>query len=348
VLFFEYELPNHLIAQQPLAERDSAKLLVVYRDSASLKDRQIEHRQVRDLPELLSAGDLVIFNNTKVLPARLIGTRANTGGKWECLFVCEVDDQWEVMSQTRGYPQIGESFITDTGLTLTLTGRTADKHWLLRPNQPGSTSTLLTQFGHIPLPPYIRKGRANENDSTRYQTVYAEKLGSVAAPTAGLHFTPDLLNRLKAKQIDTAQVTLHVGLGTFAPINHSDPLQHVIHKEWCEVPEETVQKINDARAQGKNVIAVGTTTTRCLESASQTQSGKIEPYSGETNIYIHPPYQFRAIDGLMTNFHLPKTTLLLMVQALSGSETLRKAYQEAISKEYRFFSYGDAMLILPG
>lgn len=339
-MFFDYELPPDLIAQSPAAERDAARLLVVDRSGD-----QLVHHHVRDLPELLRPGDRLVFNDTKVIPARLVGQRIRTGGQWECLYLRtnEAGD-WECLAKTRGYPAIGESFASDTGLTLSLVGRTPDRHWQLRPDRPGSADELLSRFGQIPLPPYIRKGREGEGDRDRYQTVYADRPGSVAAPTAGLHFTPALLERLAQVGVTASRVTLHVGLGTFASVEVDDPLTHAIHAEWCEVNPATVAEIQQTRKQGGRVIAVGTTTVRTLESAAR--DGELRPFRGETDLYVHPPFTFRAIDGMMTNFHLPRTTLLLMVQALAGSDRLREAYAEAIRKRYRFYSYGDAMLIV--
>ena len=331
--FFDYDLPEHLIAQQPTAQRDESRLLVVRRDS-----RELEHRTFRDLPELLNPDDLLILNDTRVMPARLIGTRAATGGKWEGLFLQRTSDGlWELLAQTRGYPHDGETLLADGGQRFMLRGRTEDRHWLVEPDPPGEPEAILAKVGHIPLPPYIRKGRAEVEDTVRYQTVFAERLGSVAAPTAGLHFTPELLDRLKSKGIGSARVTLHVGLGTFAPVKVDDPLQHAIHREWCEVTESTCEAIRYCTGR---VIAVGTTATRTLE----TSGGK--PYRGETGLFIHAPFDFKIVGGMITNFHLPRTTLLLLVGAFAGSDLLRLAYEEAIRREYRFYSYGDAMLIL--
>jgi S-adenosylmethionine:tRNA ribosyltransferase-isomerase len=334
-LFFDYELPDHLIAQEPAARRDEARLLVVRRDTG-----EIEHRIFRDLPDLLRPTDLLVLNDTKVLPARLLGRRESTGGQWEGLFLGENGGVWELMTKTRGHPSSGETFVTDSGLRLVLEGRTPEHRWLMRPEPTGTPADLLAVHGHVPLPPYIRKGRDQAEDRERYQTVYAESTGSVAAPTAGLHFTPDLLAKLAAAGIGTARVTLHVGLGTFAPVKADDPTQHAIHAEWCEVSAETVSAIAATKARGGRVIAVGTTTTRTLESAG------MHPYHGDTKLFIHPPFEFRVLDGLVTNFHLPRTTLLLLVQAFAGSELLAKAYREAIEKGYRFYSYGDAMVVL--
>ncbi|MFO0850231.1 MAG: tRNA preQ1(34) S-adenosylmethionine ribosyltransferase-isomerase QueA [Gemmataceae bacterium] len=339
-LFFDYALPDRLIAQHPAARRDDARLLVVRRAAG-----EIEHRTFRDLPSLLSPDDLLVLNDTKVLPARLVGRRAKTGGRWEGLFLRETPaGDWELLAQTRGYPEAGERLITDSGLSLELVGRTGDRHWLVRPDPPGPPADLLAMHGQVPLPPYIRKGRSDAADRERYQTVYADRPGSVAAPTAGLHFTPEVLAALAAAGVRTARVTLHVGLGTFAPVKAADPTQHAIHAEWCEVSADTVTAIRSAKAAGGRVIGVGTTTARTLETAAR--SGELAPFRGESDLYIHPPYRFRVLDGLVTNFHLPRTTLLLLVQSLTGPDLLRRAYAEAVEREYRFFSYGDAMLIL--
>ena len=390
--FFDYQLPEHLIAQHPAAERDAARLLVVRRDTHS-----VEHRVFRELPDLLAPGDLVVLNDTRVLPARLVGRRESTGGKWEGLFLRVADGGlWEMLAQTRGYPALGTAFVTDTNLRLVLRGRTDDRHWLVEPCESGTPPELLGRYGHIPLPPYIRKGREEASDRDRYQTVYANTSGSVAAPTAGLHFTPGVFDRLQARGIGTARVTLHVGLGTFAPVKADDPTKHVIHREWCEVKPEVAEAIRATKARGGRVVAVGTTTTRTLETAARLSSpsplagkgggasppgegalsnrdnaerpsgaefhpspgslreppsplageGEIRPFCGETGLFIHEPFEFRAVDVLVTNFHLPRTTLLLLVGAFAGGELLRAAYAEAVAHEYRFFSYGDAMLVL--
>lgn len=341
--FFDYHLPEHLIAQHPAARRDESGLLVVRRDSGT-----ISHHSFRDLPELLDPGDLLVLNDTRVLAARVVGRREQTGGKWEGLFLAAAAGLWEMLAQTRGYPEVGTSFVTDTGLRLTLRGRTADRHWLMEPEEAGLPSELLQRYGHIPLPPYIRKGRDDDADRERYQTVFAEHAGSVAAPTAGLHFTPELFDRLTERGIGTAKVTLHVGLGTFAPVKVDDPTKHAIHREWCEVTQPTVDAILSAKFRGGRVIAVGTTTTRTLESAAAAlpAGSRLNVFCGETDLYIREPFEFRVIDGLVTNFHLPRTTLLLLVGAFAGSELLQAAYAEAVARDYRFYSYGDAMLVL--
>lgn len=339
--FFDYHLPEHLIAQHPAAERDSARLLVVRRDAQTIR-----HHTFRDLPDLLRPGDLVVLNDTRVLPARVVGRRESTGGKWEGLFLRTAEGgRWEMLAQTRSYPEPGAVFVTDTGLRLVLRGRTPDRHWLMQPEADGSPPELLSRYGHIPLPPYIRKGREEAGDRERYQTVYAgTSTGSVAAPTAGLHFTPAVFERLTAREIGVARVTLHVGLGTFAPVKEDDPTKHVIHREWCEVTPEAVDAIRATKARGGRVVAVGTTTTRTLESAARP--GGLRPFCGETGLFIHEPFEFRAVDALVTNFHLPRTTLLLLVGALAGGAVLERAYAEAVANGYRFFSYGDAMLVL--
>jgi S-adenosylmethionine:tRNA ribosyltransferase-isomerase len=339
-LFLDYDLPDRLIAQEPAARRDESRLLVVHR-----KTGELEHRIFRDLPDLLAPGDLVVLNDTRVLPARLLGRRVKTDGQWEGLFLREhADGTWELMTKTRGHPTSGETFVTETGLTLTLAGRTPDHHWLMRTEPAGTPVELLAIHGQVPLPPYIRRGRGREADRDRYQTVYAETAGSVAAPTAGLHFTPELLAHLTAAGVRLARVTLHVGLGTFAPIKSDDPTRHVMHAEWCEVGPEAVEAIRETKHRGGRVVAVGTTTVRTLESAARPDG--LRPYCGETDLFIHPPFEFRVVDALVTNFHLPRTSLLLLVQALAGPDLLRKAYAEAVAREYRFYSYGDAMVIL--
>lgn len=337
---FEYDLPPHLIAQEPAPDRDAARLLVADRATGA-----ITHHHFRDLPELLSPSDLLVLNDTRVLPARLVGRRERTGGKWEGLFLRRTaDGLWELLAQTRGHPTTGEVIVIEPGpLRLTLRGRT-NGHWLAEPDPPGTPAELLAKSGQVPLPPYIRKGQAGPSDRERYQTVYARADGSVAAPTAGLHFTQAVLDRLRARGIATATVTLHVGLGTFEPMKTNDPAQHRMHAEWGEVSTATVDAIRTCTARGGRVIAVGTTATRALESA--VRDGELHPWTGETDIFIYPPYQFHIVNGLITNFHLPRTTLLLLVAAFAGPELVRAAYAEAIRQSYRFYSYGDAMLVL--
>lgn len=344
---FDYHLPAELIAQEPCIPREDARLLVVERSTGT-----IQHHHIRDLPTLLQPKDLLIFNNTRVLPARMYGKRAKTGGQWEGLYLRERSDlqppSWELLAQTRGYIQEGEWIdLLDrnsqpSSYRLQVTGRTSDRHLLVRPESPISPQELFDQIGHIPLPHYIRHGIDSEQDRQWYQTVYARESGSVAAPTAGLHFTPELLQRLEDKGLDQTFVTLHVGMGTFAPIKVNNLNEHVMHEEWCELPASTAQAINSCKGRR---IAVGTTSVRTLES-SPIQDGTLQHWSGTTDIFIKPGHSFRTIDGLITNFHLPKSTLLVLISALAGRELIRDAYAVAVQERYRFFSYGDAMLIL--
>jgi S-adenosylmethionine:tRNA ribosyltransferase-isomerase len=337
----DYDLPPHLIAQEPCAERDQARLLVVRRSTGSLEDHKFQ-----DLPELLYPGDLLVLNDTRVVLARLLGRRARTGGKWEGLFLGERQGgSWELLCQTRGRLTEGETILVDPGpLALVLAGRAPEGHWLVRPNQPGSPLELLEQYGQVPLPPYVRKGRAAAADRERYQTVYARRAGAVAAPTAGLHFTPRLFDRLAERGVARTFVTLHVGLGTFQPIQVENVAEHKMHREWGEIAAAAAAAVADCRARGGRVVAVGTTSVRVLETVAAT--GPVRPWSGETDLFIYPPYQFRAVDALVTNFHLPRTSLLLLVGALAGVALIRQAYMTAIERQYRFYSYGDAMLIL--
>jgi len=339
-MFLDYHLPAERIAQRPVEPRDAARLLVADRLTES-----ITHRRVRDLPEVLRAGDLIVVNDTKVLPARLMGRRAKTGGKWEGLYLgTAANGEWELLCQTRGTLAVGEVVAVEPGpLELELTARPAGQPWRFRPRSSEPAIALLERHGHVPLPPYIRKGIADEADRGRYQTVFARPPGSIAAPTAGLHFTPELLERLADAGINRASVTLHVGLGTFQPLGAGDPTRHVLHREWCSVSPETVSAIQSTRASGGRIVAVGTTTVRTLESAAR--DGRLRPHTGETDLYIHEPFEFHVVDVLMTNFHLPRTSLLLLVGALAGEALLRRAYEAAVAEGYRFFSYGDAMLV---
>jgi S-adenosylmethionine:tRNA ribosyltransferase-isomerase len=338
--FFDYELPPHLIAQQPAAQRDQARLLVVERRSQTRA-----HHLFADLPELLSPGDLLVLNDTRVIPARLLGRRARTGGKWEGLFVGERDGCWQLLTQTRGRLTTGEIIVVEPGpLKLTLVRRLENGQWLAQPGEAGTSVELLARHGNVPLPPYIRKGRALAADQDRYQTVYARRPGAVAAPTAGLHFMPAVFHQLQERRIECCFVTLHVGLGTFQPIQAEDFRQHEMHCEWGDLSAEAAEAIRRCKKQGGRVVAVGTTSVRVLETVAAT--GDVRPWSGDTNLYIYPPYEFRVVDALVTNFHLPRTSLLLLVSAFAGSDLLRQAYEAAIAREYRFYSYGDAMMIL--
>ncbi len=343
--WFDYRLPPQLIAQQPLAKRSDARLMVVRRD-----DGEILHRHVRDLPDLLGAGDALVTNNTRVMPARLLGYRMATRGRWEGLFLSLTPrGEWRMICKTRGKlnPPEAVRLLTHQAaddVKLWLLEQVGAGVWLARPESDESPFTLLERIGRVPLPPYIRKGEMHESDRTDYQTVFAAVPGAVAAPTAGLHFTQDLLSRLAAAGIRRHEVTLHVGLDTFRPITTETPDQHKMHSEWGEIREETAAALRACRMNGGRVIAVGTTSVRVLETAAR--GGEIQGWSGETSLFIRPPYEFRAVDMLMTNFHLPRTTLLLLVSAFAGQELIRQAYEAAIREQYRFYSYGDAMLIL--
>jgi S-adenosylmethionine:tRNA ribosyltransferase-isomerase len=339
-VFLDYELPPHLIAQAPAAERDQCRLLVIERASGG-----IGHHVFTELPELLRPGDLVILNDTRVLPARLFGARITTGGKWEGLFLKEAaDGAWEMMSQTRGFLRPGEEIQVEGGeLRLQVIAQLSPGHWLMKPLIPGLSFDLLERFGHMPLPPYIGRGKDAPADKERYQTVFAHTPGAIAAPTAGLHFSPHLLEELSGRGIEVAFVTLHVGLGTFQPIKTNDFRTHVMHGELATLSLETAQALAACKRRGSRIVAIGTTSVRVLESAPALSNAA---WSGETKLFIFPPFTFRSVDALVTNFHLPHTTLLLLVQAFAGVALTRRAYQDAIDQAYRFYSYGDAMLIL--
>jgi S-adenosylmethionine:tRNA ribosyltransferase-isomerase len=346
---FDYDLPEHLIAQEPAAQRDRSRLLVLRRGAGG--SARISHHVFTDLPALLNPGDLLILNDTRVIPARLVGRRARTEGKWEGLFVREQPDGiWELLCTTRGRLLVGETLLVDSPpgreeeLRLVLVGKTAAGRWLVHPDRSGPAVPLLGRFGQVPLPPYIRKGRAVAADGPRYQTIYARRDGAVAAPTAGLHFTAGVLAALAARGIEHAFVTLHVGPGTFQPIKVEDVTQHHVEPEWGELPAETAGRISRCKARGGRVVAVGTTTVRLLESARlhREEGG----WSGQCDLTIRPPFAFGAVDALVTNFHLPRSSLLLLVSAFAGLDVIRTAYTEAVAQQYRFYSYGDAMLIL--
>jgi S-adenosylmethionine:tRNA ribosyltransferase-isomerase len=338
--FFDFALPPGLIAQHPCERRDQARLIVVHRETGTLA-----HHTFADLPDLLAPGDLLILNDTRVVPARLLGKRDTTGGKWEGLFLRALTGgMWELLCQTRGRLTPGETILLDSGLNLQLVEKTNEGHWLVRPGEADDAMLLLQRHGHVPLPPYIRKGKEQPGDRERYQTVFARQPGAVAAPTAGLHFTPEMLSRLKERAIQHAFVTLHVGLGTFQPVQANNFRTHTMHREWGNLPPGTATAIAACKARGGRVVAVGTTSVRVLETVAA--AGPLGAWSGETDLYIYPPFTFRAVDALVTNFHLPRSTLLLLVGAFTGVDLLRKAYITAIERYYRFFSYGDAMLIL--
>jgi len=341
---YDYELPRELIAQEPLAHRADARLLVVRREDGSLT-----HSHVRDLPEIFAPGDLLVLNDTRVVPARLVGYRTQTGGHWEGLFL-GVDSQglWRMLARLRGKIAIGET-ITLAGpagddIRLRLVERSDGGIWIMHAETEEPAAAVLDRVGRVPLPPYIRQGEMIPADRERYQTVYARVPGAVAAPTAGLHFTPELLARLEKAGVGSCYVTLHVGLDTFRPITAGQLSEHRMHSEWGQIEEPAVRQIAEARQRGGRVIAIGTTAVRVLETAAR--QGSLEEWSGWTDLFIRPPHTFRAVDGMLTNFHLPRTTLLVLVRTFGGDELIRQAYREAIRQQYRFYSYGDAMLIL--
>jgi len=344
---YDYELPRERIAQEPAAVRSDARLMVLHQDSG-----MIQHRYIRDLPELLHEDDTLILNNSRVVPARLLGQRTNTRGRWQGLYLRsdEATGVWEVLSKTRGRLEIGETItlqdrMARDGIKLEVMARTENGNLLVKPLAEGSAGELLKQYGWIPLPPYIRDGRMVDADIQSYQTVYAAHDGSVAAPTAGLHFTKPLLEQLQAKGLQIAEVTLHVGIGTFRPIAVDNLDEHVMHTEWASIDAATARTINETPARGGRRIAVGTTSVRTLESAA-ADDGTLAEWTGHCDLFIKPGYRFKAVDGLLTNFHLPRSSLLVLVSALAGRERILRAYDEAVRNEYRFFSYGDAMLIL--
>ncbi|MDB4539522.1 tRNA preQ1(34) S-adenosylmethionine ribosyltransferase-isomerase QueA [Saprospiraceae bacterium] len=342
---YDFDLPKDLIAQHPLNNREDARLMVVDRASQS-----IQHRHVRDLDEILSPRDCLILNDTKVIPAKLVGFRTLTGGRWQGLLL-KTDEQgnWKVLCKTRGNAQPGETVtLQDRNglerLQLDLVSRLDDGSWVVRPQSDDDTQSILEQVGRIPLPNYIRGGNMVDADVQDYQTIFAKHAGAVAAPTAGLHLTKGLLNRLIDAGINIAQITLHVGVGTFRPVSTAQLDDHAMHSEWGHIDEKTVAKIEQTRGSEGRVIAVGTTSVRVLETAGST--GTLSPWAGETDLFIKPPYEFKFVDAMMTNFHLPRSTLLVMIRTFGGDELMTRAYEEAVAEKYRFFSYGDAMLIL--
>ncbi len=333
---FDFTLPDRLIAQHPPEVRGSSRLLV------ALPDMPLQDRAFGDLPDYIEAGDVLVFNNTKVMKARLFGQK-ESGGKIEAL-IEHVLDNHTALAHIRSSksPKPGTKLIFEGDIRTVMIER-ADELFCLRFEGEKTVYELLEQNGHLPLPPYIERA-AGADDDTRYQTVYAKHQGAVAAPTAGLHFTDELLGSLKAKGVETAEITLHVGAGTFQPVRVDKIEEHKMHSEWFDVPPETVAAIEVAHARGNKVWAVGTTSMRALESAAR-ETGRLKAGQGDTDIFITPGYRFRVIDRLITNFHLPKSTLLMLVSAFSGMEHIRAVYRHAVEHEYRFFSYGDAMVL---
>lgn len=335
---FDYELPEELIAQDPLEDRSASRLMVLDR-----KTGEVEHRHFKDITEYLKPGDCLVINNTKVIPARLFGAKEETNAKIEVLLLKRKEnDIWETLVKPGKKAKKGTKIIFGDGL---LTGEVVDVveegNRLIQFHYDGIFEEILDQLGQMPLPPYITHQLKDKN---RYQTVYAKYDGSAAAPTAGLHFTKELLEEVRAMGVDIAEVTLHVGLGTFRPVKVENVLEHHMHSEYYMISKEAADKINQAKQSGHRVIAVGTTSTRTLEAAAD-ENGVLHETSGWTDIFIYPGYEFKVIDALITNFHLPQSTLVMLVSALAGREHVLHAYEIAVQEKYRFFSFGDAMLI---
>jgi S-adenosylmethionine:tRNA ribosyltransferase-isomerase len=331
---YDYNLPKELIAKYPVEPRDSCRLMVLDR-----KSRSIRHRIFRDITEYLEEGDLLVLNDTKVIPARLIGKK-ETGAKIEIFLLRPFcDNEWEVLIKNIKRLKAGQKVIIGEDFYAELTEKYEEGKARVRLHGE-DINALIKKYGHIPLPPYIER-EDEEKDKELYQTVFAKKEGAVASPTAGLHFTESLLEKLEKKGVKKAFCTLHVGLGTFRPIQTEDIAKHKMHEEFYQIPEKTIKMIQETKKRGKKVVAVGTTVVRTLETYALT-----EKKEGFSDIFIYPPYNFKIVDALITNFHLPKSTLILLVSAFAGREFILRAYSEAVKKRYRFFSYGDAMLIL--
>ncbi len=337
---FYFDLPKELIAQDPLEDRSSSRLLVLDKKSG-----EMQHRHFYEILDYLKAGDCLVLNNTKVIPARLYGVREGTGAMIEILLLKRRENNiWETLVKPGKKAKPGTKIIFGDGI---LTGEVLEiveeGNRLIRFTYEGIFEEILDRLGQMPLPPYITHELKDKN---RYQTVYAKHEGSAAAPTAGLHFTPELLDKVREKGIRIAEVTLHVGLGTFRPVKVEDVTQHHMHSEFYEVTEEAAEIIRSTKSSGGRVICVGTTSCRTIESVAARFDGDIRPCSGWTEIFIYPGFEFRLLDGLITNFHLPESTLLMLVSALAGREHILAAYEEAVKERYRFFSFGDAMMIL--
>ncbi len=344
---YDFELPRELIAQEPLPQRTDSRMMVIHRETQT-----IEHAYVRDLPGFLRAGDVVVVNDSKVIPARMIGYRTMTRGRWEGLFLREGEQSIaEALCKTRGKIEIGETVTLKDRegrdqAQLVILGYGEEGRLLLRPEPLEPWPDLLARYGRVPLPPYIRDGQMVDDDRNRYQTVYARADGSVAAPTAGLHFTPTLIQQLRGAGVALVAVTLHVGLGTFRPIQSKTIEEHKMHREEGELTEAVVKRLALAQAEGGRRIAIGTTSVRVLETAALASTSGLEAWQGETDIFIRPGHAFKAVDGMLTNFHLPRSSLLVLVSAFAGRDLVQRAYEEAVRERYRFYSYGDCMLIL--
>lgn len=335
---FYFDLPQELIAQTPLDKRDGSRLMTLDRQTG-----RTGHRHFYELPELLRPGDCLILNDSRVLPARLLGQRLPGGGACEVLLLTDRGENvWECLVRPGRKLRTGARMSFGGGmLSAEVTGEEAEGNRLVRFQYEGIFLEVLERLGKMPLPPYIKE---ELQDRERYQTVYSKVLGSAAAPTAGLHFTPQLLEELAAKGVGLGYVTLHVGLGTFRPVKEETIEDHPMHSEYCTIPPETAELINRTKAEGGRVICVGTTSCRTLESWAE-EDGYMKPRSGWTNIYIYPGYRFKVMNGLITNFHLPESTLIMLVSAFAGRESVLAAYREAVAEQYRFFSFGDAMFI---
>ncbi|MDE5548375.1 MAG: tRNA preQ1(34) S-adenosylmethionine ribosyltransferase-isomerase QueA [Clostridia bacterium] len=332
-----YNLPEELIAQTPAEPRDSSRLLVYHRDSGA-----IEHKVFRDITDYLRAGDVLVVNRTRVLPARLFAETQN-GGKVEVLLLKRLElDEWEVLVRPGKKCKIGTRLTVNGELSLEVTGITPSGERHVKFFYEGTFEDVLSRAGSMPLPPYIHEKLKNPE---RYQTVYSKENGSAAAPTAGLHFTPALLEKLRSMGVEIAEVLLHVGLGTFRPVKEENILDHKMHSEYYEVDEAAAQIINRAKREGRRIIAVGTTSVRTLETVAD-ENGFVSPCKGNTEIFIYPSYRFKCIDGLVTNFHLPESTLLMLVSALVSREEVLRVYETAVAQKYRFFSFGDACLFV--
>lgn len=335
---FDYHLPESSIAQTPSEPRDSSRLLVLHRETGAL-----EHKIFRDIKAYLKAGDLLVLNQTRVIPARIFAQK-ETGGKVELLLLRRRDElTWEALVGGKGL-RVGKKVEVENGPQAEIMEILEGSERLIKFSEP--IEPYFPKVGNIPLPPYIHE---KLSDPERYQTVFAKEMGSAAAPTAGLHFTPQLLEELKEQGVKIAYVTLHVGLDTFAPVTEDDPEEHKIHTEWCELPQETADAINAAKQAGGRVVAVGTTSVRTLESAAQLTTDHrplTTAFIGPTNIFILPGYQFKVVDAMITNFHLPKSTLIMLVSAFAGREKILSAYETAIKEGYRFYSFGDAMFLV--
>jgi S-adenosylmethionine:tRNA ribosyltransferase-isomerase len=334
---FDYYLPTEYIAQSPIEHRDHSRLLILDRDSG-----EIQHATFHEIGDYLRPGDLLVLNETRVIPARIYAAKHPGGGKVELLLLNKEDGQtWEVMVGGKGL-KVGRQLRVEEGPAAEVVSVLTGPLRVVRFKEP--IEPYLSKAGHVPLPPYIK---AQLGDPERYQTVYARQSGSAAAPTAGLHFTHDLIEKLSGQGVMFVSVILHVGLDTFAPVTEDDPREHVIHTEWCQVTEEEAQAVNRAKADGGRIIAVGTTSVRTLESAAlHAASGEVVgAFNGSTDLFILPGYEFQVVDAMITNFHLPRSTLIMLVSAFAGRQTILDAYQEAMAKDYRFYSFGDAMLI---